>query len=1045
MTWLTEFFLKRKTLFWTLMAAIVAGGVFAYFKMPKLEDPLIAIKQAMIVTPYPGASAHEVELEVTAIMEEELRTINKVLDIQSTSSDNVSMIMLSLEGTVPDREVEQYWDMLRRKVQNAAERLPSGAMPPIVMDDISDVYGMFYALTGEDYTYAELEKYAKFIKNQLLEVPGVRRVQIFGAREECIDITIPQEQIARTGIIPSQIMMAVDGQNQPVMTGSYTTGDQKIRMAVDGKLTGVESIRDIILQTPSGEQVRLGDVAAVERTYAEPQTYGFWVDAKPALTISVSMEPDVVVTDVGKHVDAKLAELDHRLPVGMTYAKVFSQPDRVESSIADFVLNLIESVIIVILVIIIAMGLRSGLNVGIGLVFTVLGTFVVMYALGGTLQRISLGAFIVAMGMLVDNAVVIMDGILIDRAKGLPPRQALTGIVKRTAIPLLGATMIAIIAFLPVFLSDDTAGEYAGDMFLVFGISLLISWALALVQVPFFSMIMLPARETKLTQRTETGEIDSPLRRLMRRALTVFMRRRITTLVVSIVVLLACGLGALKVKNLFFPDFEYNQLYVEYTLPPQTGPDRVKQDLEEISEKLLMYGEVDQVAASQGGSPPRYCLVRAFASGGDNYGELLVTFPNYRVSGRMRSVIEEQLRTEYPDAYVRVRKYNFSIATTHRIEVMFTGPDPAVLRELSRQAEDIMRRGEEVDAYSVTNNWNMPGKTLHARYAEQAGKRAGISRGDVGNAMMAATDGLPIGMFYDGDKTLYVNMKVRKSDGSRIMGLDDIPVWSMIPNVKLDEYEMSLLLSGGKSVDDAVDEMFRTVPLSQVTDGLVLEDGETIVQRYNGQRAIKAQCEPKPESTPASAKQQIKKEIESIVLPDGYTREWLGEEKLQGDSMANVMSYYPTVGIIILLILLLLYNSIKKVLLTVLCIPFMFIGIVPTLLATGTPFTFMSLIGLFGLVGMMIKNEIVLIDEITYRTSQGMEPYEAVVSSTINRTRPVLMASLTTIVGMAPLIFDPMYASLAITAMSGLTMGTVTTLILLPIFYSLLFKIKTKA
>ncbi len=1038
---ITEFFLKKKTLFWTLMVAIVVGGIYAYIKMPKLEDPLIAVKQAVIITPYPGASAHEVELEVTGIMEEELRTINNVLDIQSTSSDNVSMIHLSLEGTVPDRNVEQYWDMLRRKVQNAAARLPSGAMAPIVMDDVSDVYGMFYAITGEDYSYAELEKYAKFLKRQLLEVKGVRRIEIFGTWNECIDITIPQEQIARTGIIPTQIMMAIDGQNQPVITGSYRTGDEKIRLAVDGKLEDVESIREIILQTPTGEQVKLGDIAEVERSYQDPQTYGFWVDNKPALTLSISMEADVVVTNVGKEVDKKLGELQHRLPAGITYQKVFSQPDRVDSSIDGFILNLIESVVIVIVVLIIAMGFRSGLNIGIGLIFTVLGTFLVLFAVGGTLQRISLGAFIVAMGMLVDNAVVVMDGILVDRAKGLPPRQALTGTAQRTAIPLLGATLIAIITFLPVFLSDDSAGEYAGDMFLVFGISLFISWVLALTQIPFFSKIMLPLREKKKEAEMLQGELDSPLRRFVRRPLTFFMQHKITTLIVSVVVLLVSALGILKVKNLFFPDFEYDQLYIEYTLPPQTHPDKVKSDLHEITETLLSYEDVTQVAASQGSTPPRYCLVRSINAGGDNYGELIVTFPDYKASDRMRPVIEKELRENYPDAYVRVRKYNFSIATSHRVEVMFSGPDPAVLRDLSRQAEDIMRNNKHADEYSVCNNWNPPGKTLHARYLQQAGKRAGISRSDLGKALMASTEGLPIGMFYDGDEMLYVNMKVRNSDGSRITGLNDIPVWSMIPNIKMDDYELSRLISGGKNVDEMVDEMFRTVPLSQVTDGLQLEDEETVIQRYNGQRAIKAQCDSKEGSTPAAVRQGIKRQINTIELPDGYSRIWLGEQKLQSDSMENVLSYYPAVAVIIVLLLLLLFNSLKKVILSILCLPFILIGIVPTLLLTGTPFTFMSLIGLFGLVGMMIKNEIVLIDEITYRTKQGMEPYQAVINSTVNRTRPVLMASLTTILGMFPLIFDPMYSSLAVTAMSGLTAGTITTLILLPIFYSLLFKI----
>ncbi len=494
---ISEFFFKKRTLFWTMIVAIVIGGIYSFIVMPKLEDPLIAVKTAMIITPYPGASAHEVELEITSIIEEELRTINNILDIQSSSSDNVSIVTLNISYAVPDREMEQYWDMMRRKVSSATNRLPSGAITPIVMDDVSDVYGMFYALTAQGYGYDELEKYAKFLKRELLEVEGVRRIELFGNWEECIDIILPKEQLARNGIFPIQIMTTIDGQNKPVHVGTYETGDNKVRLAIDGKLQDVESVRELIIQTPAGEQVKIGDIAEVIRTNKDPQTYGFWVNNIPAMAVAISMEPDVVVTTVGKEVDKKLASLENRLPVGFEYQKVYFQPDKVSAAVTSFMWNLVSSVAIVILVLMITMGFRSGVNIGIGLFLTVLATFPVLLALGGTLQRISLGAFIVAMGMLVDNAVVVMDGILVDKAKGLPPRKYLFGTAKRTAVPLLGATLIAIVTFLPVILSDDSAGEYARDLFLVFYISLLLSWVLSLTQIPMFAAILLPKKDKK--------------------------------------------------------------------------------------------------------------------------------------------------------------------------------------------------------------------------------------------------------------------------------------------------------------------------------------------------------------------------------------------------------------------------------------------------------------------------------------------------------------------------------------------------------------------
>ncbi len=330
------------------------------------------------------------------------------------------------------------------------------------------------------------------------------------------------------------------------------------------------------------------------------------------------------------------------------------------------------------------------------------------------------------------------------------------------------------------------------------------------------------------------------------------MRYKIRTLIVSVIILGVAVFGFFKVKNLFFPDFEYDQLYIEYTLPAQTLPDRVKKDIHEITGKLLAHEEIIRISASQGRTPVRYCLVRSTNAVGDNYAEFIVDFPDYKTANRMRPLIESELRASYPDAYVRARKYNFSIATTHRIELMFSGPDPAVLRQLSHQAENIMRNSPYVDVQSVCNNWQPKGKTLYARYMEQAGRRAGLSRGDVGNALMASTDGLPIGLFYDKDQTLLIYMKIRNADGSRITDLNDMPVWSMLPTIDAGQNEIMRLATGSKSIEEFTDEMFRSVPLSQVISGLEFGWEESSVQRYNGQRAIKAQCDPAEGSTPVA-------------------------------------------------------------------------------------------------------------------------------------------------------------------------------------------------
>ena len=1045
----TEFFMRRPTLFWSLMAGIIVAGIIAFIQMPKLEDPAVAVKQAMVVVPYPGASAHEVELDVALKMEDALRTLPDVKKIKTECHDGSAMLTVEFLLSVPLDELEQRFDLLRRKVNDLRATLPQGCYDPVVIDDMMDVYGIFYAFKGDGYTYPELYKYARMIRRELLSIDGVKRVNIAGNRDEVINIVLSQEQLSRNGLVPVQIMSALNGASQTVNAGSYDTTDgERLRISVSGQIKDEAEIRNILIQTTDGKTVRLGDIARVERTYAEPQRNGFFVSGKPALAIGLAMEEDAIVPDVGKAVDKRLAEVMKRIPVGMETEKIFFQPDKVDEAINSFMWNLVESVAIVILVLIFSMGFRSGVIIGFGLILTIALSFPILLTMGTTLQRISLGAFIVAMGMLVDNAIVIMDGILIDKQRGFGPKTYLYRIGCNTALPLLGATIIAASTFLCIYLCPGSAGEYAGDLFLVLCVSLLASWVLALIQVPVCAKSWLPAR----VKAKQQGEVmNSPVHRFVRRTVAALIAHRGMTLTVAVAVLAACVFGMTRVKNLFFPDFDYKQFVVEYFLPAQSSPDRVKKDLQEMTALLEQNPAIERVAASMGSAPAHYCLVRPMTSGGDCYGELMVDCKDYATVMEQIPGIRRQLRELYPDAYIRIRKYNFSISTSHTVEVEFSGPDPAVLRQLSQQAEDIMRQCPYVDPYSVENNWKPRGKVFVADYNRANALRAGIERSDVANALMAATDGMTVGALTDQDRTTLVNLQVRQPDGSRITDLRNIPVWSTL-NLHFSNEALQSVVTGGKNVETLQDELFRSVPLSNVTDDLRLSWDENAVFRVNGQRAIEAECDPNTDlynATPAKVMASIRPAIDAIPLPDGYQRKWIGESEMQDEAIGGLMKYVPITLFIVLITLLLLFNSWKKAILILLCFPFVFCGITPALLLFRQPFTFMAIVGVQGLVGMMVKNAIVLVDEINrLQREERMPAYRAVIEATVSRVRPVLMASLTTIVGMIPLLGDPMYGSMAITIMGGLTVGTVITLLLLPFFYTVLFpktvKLSTK-
>lgn len=1037
--YLTEVTFRRKAVIWFVLFSMVAGGILAFRSISKLEDPELVVMMSQIVTVYPGATAHEVEMQVSNIIEEELSSLSDVETIRSKSMPNLSIVTVMLELTVPQKEIEQRWDYLRRRMNEVIPKLPEGAQNPMVFDNFGDVYGMFYAMTGDGYSYKEMSKMAQFIKREMLAVKGVARVEIFGEQQAITEIVFNPSKMGELGVFPFQVIAAMQGENISVYPGTLQTGKQLLDISVDGKIASAADIANVMVKGLDGSLFKISDIASINEVYTEPSRNNMQLNNKNALAISLSMESGENIVEVGKRVEKRLEELKLNIPVGYEFDKVFFQPDLVNSAVNGFMWNLLASVVIVIVVLMISMGFRSGVIIGTGLVLTILATFPILLAAGGTLQRISLGAFIVAMGMLVDNAIVVIDGILVDLKKGVERKKALIHPASRTAWPLFGATFIAVAAFLPVYLSKDAAGTYARDLFVVLCISLFISWALAMTQVPLFAEKLLKSKKTKEIKPL----YQSWGYRKLRELLSLLLHYKTVALIVAVLLLAIAAFSFQNIKQTFFPDFNYNQVYIEYRLPAGAGPRKVNEDLHQISEHLLSIDEVKQVVSSHGQTPTRYCLVRPMGEPSDNYGEFIVDFEDYETMVRMRPVLSDYLHSNFPDAQTRIRKYNLSIKASHTVEVELSGPDPAVLRDLSASAQEIFRNNPYADPYTIEDDWEPMGQALTARYVQQAASRAGTSRSDVSNAILAATDGLPIGEYFEGQTRVGIVMKLRNTDGSRIQNLEDIPVWSMLPNLSaVDETTVRELLIGAKSMDELVNDVVSPVPLSAVTQGIDLDWQEQVVRRVNGQRAVQVQCEPLEGHSPSLVRKAMLKEIENLPLPEGYTATWVGEHELQGDALRNIFSYLPISIMLIIFTLILLFNDYRKPLIVLICIPMAFIGIVPGMILAGQPFTFMAIIGSFGLMGMIVKNAIVLLDEAETLIAGGAERYPALINATVSRTRPVLLASFTTILGMIPLLTDPMYASMAVAIISGLLVGTIITLLFVPILYAAFYGVK---
>lgn len=1035
---LTEYALKNKALVHFFVFVLVAGGIYSFFTMSKLEDPAITVKQAMVVTAFPGASAYQVELQVTNVLENSIRSMGDLDHVESRSMDDVSEILVELSSTVPLSDLQQNWDILRRKVANVQSQLPPGAQASLVLDDFGDVYGMFYAMTSDGFGYQEMADYAQLVRRTVLDIDGVGSVDIYGERQSCVNIEILEDRMANLGVHPAEVILTLNGQNQTVYSGYFNSGDKRIRVGVNGSFEEVGDIRSLLIKGHEGDQIRLGDVADVSTGYIAPVREELLYDTLPAIGISISMEKGGNIIELGKVIDKKLDDLKQTvIPAGIGFQKVFFQPARVESAVSVFMINLIESVAIVILVVMLAMGFRSGYIIGIGLVVVVLGSFVVLYMMHGTLQRVSLASFIVAMGMLVDNAIVITDGILVDLKRGVPKPAALINITRRTGWALLGATTIGILTFLPIFLSPDTTGEYVRDLFIVLAVSLWLSWILALAYVPIQA-----GRAFKVQPQKAGGQADpfsGPVYRRFQRVLRFAVLYRRAVLGVTLVLLAVSVYAFRYIRQGFFPDLSYNQLYIEYKMPYGTNPETVKADLASMQRYLSGRPEITAVTTSLGGTPSRYNLVRTVAEPALSYGELIVDFTSPEVLVEKLPELQEYLSENYPQAYVRIKRYNL-MYMDFPIQFMISGPDPAVLRELCGRVQDIMRADSSV--ILVTDNWGPETPVLDIEYQQQIARIAGLSREDVSLAVLAATEGLPVGVYYQGEHALPVYMKSVGAGGKRLGQIGNVPVWSMVPSANaLNMETVKELMLGMVSEEEILKDAVGSKPLSQASSGVEMSWEVPVVRRYNGQRSIAAQCNNAPGYTAAEVRNRLLPAIDSLRLPPGYTSAWQGEYLASTESKSYLFKNVPIAIVLVLAILIALFRDFRKPLMIILCLPLAIAGVVAGMLLAGKEFGFVAIVGALGLVGMMIKNGVVLVDEVDTQIRSGKDRFKALLDASTSRFRPVLLAAMTTILGMIPLVGDDMFGALAVTIMGGLFVGTVVTLVILPILYSLFFRI----
>ncbi|MBB1431959.1 efflux RND transporter permease subunit [Pseudoalteromonas sp. SG43-4] len=1009
--------IEKKVISWMFTLLLLIGGSVSYFDLGQLEDPEFTLKKAMVITMYPGASPQQVEEEVTFPIENAIQQLPYVDYVTSISSNGKSQISVEMKSTYRKEQLRQIWDEMRRKINDLSPSLPSGVYPSTILDDFADVYGVMYSVTGDGYSYDELKDYVDFLKRELVLVKGVSKVTVAGQQQAQVMVEVSTRKLAQLGIAPSHIFQLLQSQNTVSNAGKIRVGDESIRLHPTGEFKDVKELETLLIsKSGANELIYLGDVAKVYREYAEVPNNIIRYNSQQALLIGVSFMSGVNVVDVGKNIDEHLASLEYQRPHGIHINSVYNQPQEVQKSVDGFIISLLEAIAIVIVVLLLFMGLKSGILIGGILLLTVLGTFIFMKLFAIDLQRISLGALIIALGMLVDNAIVVTEGILINLKRGQTKLKAAVNIVEQTKWPLLGATVIAVTAFAPIGLSSDASGEFAGSLFWVLFISLLLSWITAITLTPFFANLMFKENEFK---NEEGQEDEDPYKGFIfngyKATLDLALHFRKTTLILMVVLLCTAVVGFGSVKQSFFPASNTPMFYVDYWQEQGSDIRSTLEGVKKLEEFLQKEDLVEEVTSTTGQGAPRFMLTYAPEKSYPAYGQLIIRVADREAVATVMQTVRDYSSNHALSAQLKIKPMEIGPSTDAKIEARFSGPDPVVLRQLAAKAEELI--GEDEGAYNIRDDWRARTKMIRPQFNEQKARRLGISKSDLDNVLLTSLSGKQVGVYRDGTQLLPIIARSPANERLNVESVHDLQIYSPVLGV--------------------------FIPVTQVVDEFDVQWEDSLIMRRDRKRTITVMADHNVlgDETPAKLFARIRGPIENMELPRGYQLEWGGEFESSSKAQKAIFGSLPLGYLAMFAVTVLLFNSLKQPLVIWATVPLAIIGVSAGLLAMNAPFSFMGLLGLLSLSGMLIKNGIVLVDQINLELREGKSPYEAVFDSGVSRVRPVAMAAITTILGMIPLLFDVFFQSMAVTIMFGLGFATILTLIVVPVLYTVIFRI----
>ena len=998
--------IKRKTavLFLCVLAAV--AGILAYFQIGKLEDPAFTIKTAVVTVIYPGANAYEVEQETTSRVEDAVQGMGEVKHIRSRSTPGMAIIYVDIKDEYSSGELPQVWDTLRQKLYDVQVSMPAGSTI-LINNDYGDVYGQYYALVGDGYTMKDLWDYADFLKKNLVLVPQVASVKILGEQEEGIYVEFSASRMSALGLSPTAVFNVLNQQNTLSAIGSTTLGNRYVRVSPTSAILSVEDIGDLVIGGTGGKLTRLREVATVRRDTLDPQSFKMFFNGRPSLAIGVATVDGGNVVSMGRDVSKRLKELEAFRPVGIELTEIYMQSGQVTAAIQDFIINLLESLAIVVGVLLVFMGLRSGLIIGLVLLLTVAGTFAVMNQAGIYLQVVSLAALIIALGSLVDNAIVVTEGMLVGVERGLSVEDAASGSVNSTIWAMLGGTVIAVLAFAPIGLSKDMTGEFCRSLFQVVGISMMLSWVAALTVTPVLGKLMLkPVKQ-------EGDPYDRCLFRSYRAFLEGCLRHRFVTLAVTLALFAATLYHFSRLDQSFFPDSD--TAYYNVDLWSQEGTSLAEQErvTHEMAEYLRSLPEVKHVSEFIGGGGLRFMLTYSPPEPDTAFSQLMVQVRSGKDTRPTLLKTQKYIDERMPSVEGMCRLFARGSGLRPKIEARFYGDDPAILRALAEQTRQIM---EDDPAHNfVRHDWREPVEVIRPVVLKDQMQNLGLTRPAINQALLTVTTGLTIGAFRDGNKSLPIKAALVPEERNRVDLLRSLPIWAPAANA--------------------------SVPLGTVFSALDVAFEDNIVMRRDRSRVITVASEVKLGRNADAMLKRIQPKIEALDLPLGYSLEWGGEKEISDDAMKGMAVAFVPAILIMFTIMVFLFNGFRQPVIIFCALPLILIGVGGGIWLAGMDISFTATVGLLSLVGMLAKNSIVLLDQVSADFAAGRDKYEAIVEDGVGRLRPVAMSALTTVLGMFPLIWDRLFGPMAVTIMSGLTVSTILTLIVIPVLTAVVYRV----